>query len=75
MSKERLRAKFMRDVQEIVKYWTEEPDIKMEVRVEGVAFSILTMIDGVSVGVDPVDLTIKDIVINDDVMLHELFHK
>jgi hypothetical protein len=43
-----VRAKFLSHVNHLVKYWAEQPNQTDFEKVEGVAFSILSVIDGCS---------------------------
>lgn len=45
-TKEELREEFLNGVRGIVQYWLDAPHMDEKGRCEGVAFSILTMLDG-----------------------------
>jgi len=82
---EEVRAEVLEHVRLMVKYWSELPgEMSVADRCDGVAFSILTMIDG-STPVPPLLLSVlaedddpeytNGMMINPDCMLHELMHR
>lgn len=43
---EEIRQQMLEHIQRMVQYWAEQPGLNIHDRCDGVAFSILTMIDG-----------------------------
>lgn len=89
---EKARGEFLANVREKVQYWStltnEEREITIADRCDGVAFSILVLIDGMA-GPPPLDLVMRaheahekdgsealtaDIVLNKNVMLHDAYY-
>lgn len=76
-SPEELRQRFVQHILTMVDYWTTLPDLETPARCDGVAFSILTMLDGVAalprftVAAQLEDGS--DVVINEDCDLHDIY--
>src|SRR5437868_1611894 len=70
-----LLSLFMDKVRFMVKYWSEREATDLE-KCEGVAFSILNIIDGTSLELPPFDIVSAEdgTVINAGCMLHETFY-
>lgn len=72
-----IRQQLVEHIRVMVDYWTNLPGLETAARVDGVAFSILTMLDGAS-ALPRFSLTAQlesgeDVVINEDCDLHEVF--
>lgn len=72
------RETFLNYVRQAADYWAQQPhDLTPRKRCDGVAFSILCIIDGVS-GMHPaLDLCLssnRSVCLNPDVMLHEHYY-
>lgn len=60
ITKEEARETFLEQIKTIVDYWSElEQPKSVKDRCDGVAFSILAMIDGCSVGIPALDISIS----------------
>lgn len=53
------RDEFLDSVRNIAKYWAEQPNQSPQERCDGVAFSILSMIDGSTLAMPPIDLRLS----------------
>lgn len=74
---EAIRQQFVQHIRLMVDYWANLPGLETPARVDGIAFSILTMLDGAAslprftVAAQLEDGT--DVAINEDCDLHEVF--
>ena len=57
-SKEKVREEYIDHIRYLVEYWSELPFKTYKERCEGLAFSILVMLDGCSAGLPSVDLVL-----------------
>jgi hypothetical protein len=55
-------------------YWARLPDLSPQERCEGMAFSCLTMIDGVA-SINPITLVQDGVALNEDCHLHDMFYE
>lgn len=70
------RGEFLSAIKDMVNYWANDkrtPDPKE--KLDGLAFSILCIIDGSGSPFNPITLMQDGEPLNDDVMLHEMWHK
>lgn len=59
-TEEELRDIILQHIRGLVKYWARLPaEMTLEERCDGVAFSILTMLDGATVGIPSIDLVFR----------------
>lgn len=59
MSKEELRDAFMHHVRDMVRYWSQQNERNELRKLEGLAFSILSAIDGTSMGLPAFNLVAR----------------
>lgn len=77
---ERLREKFLDQImyglEDIAFRWSKVECKNERERCEGVIRNVLSLFDGVTTYMDrPVDLVVKNITLNDNLYLHEVFLK
>ena len=58
-TKEEVRELFLAIIQDNARYWAELPGLTPQERCDGLAFSILTLLDGSRVGFPAVDLVLS----------------
>ena len=58
-TKEEVQEKFLEHVRGLVKYWEKTKGRNSEEKLKGLAFSMLVLFDGASVGFPAIDLAVK----------------
>jgi hypothetical protein len=73
---EEARAEFLKSIRTMVDYWAnDERTPGAREKLDGLAFSILNIIDGTGSPFNPITLMQDRRALNDDVMLHEMYFK
>lgn len=62
-------------LRQISHYWSGRSDQSVQERCDGLVHSILCIFDGVAAGLPALDIFVDGVVINENVMLHELWAK
>ena len=71
---EKKRAYLLNQWRTMVRYWANVEDHTCEEKLSGLLFSVLNTFDGTGAPYKPLDIVWGDDVINDDVMLHEVWY-
>lgn len=72
-----VRKQMVEHIDRMVKYWAEQPGLSVEDRCDGVAFSVLTMLDGATDVPAMVLVTTSEagetVIVNETCELHEIY--
>lgn len=65
----------LRTLRQISRYWSGRADQSVQERCDGLVHSILCIFDGVAAGLPSLDIFADGVVINENIVLHELWAK